>query len=147
MVCPIPHRFWIKLRSALLGFKRRHSTGSTWKVMGISLNISRAVKTGLSTLEIPYMDPGLPLNAGTSAGLEFVLLWASNPFTMRPCELPKNGNVCLLLILGQVKCLLKFLSLFIESRNIKSDQVNLWLHCFKLVLERKMLPLVPLQWS
>lgn len=41
--------------------------------MDISLNISTAVKTGLSSLEIPQADPGSPLSAGMSADLDFAL--------------------------------------------------------------------------
>lgn len=156
IVCPIQHLFWFNLRSVLLGFNRKYSTTiamGTWKAMNFSLNISRAMKTGLSTMEIPCMDPGSPLNAGTSAGLDFVLLWASKPYTTQPLQpLPhvgcqKKRNMCWSLILGWVKWLLKCLSLFTDSRNFKSYQVNPWLHSFSLELEGKILPLLPLRKS
>lgn len=151
-------------RSVQLGFKRKHSiatTLSTWKVMDISLNMSTAVKTGLSTLEIPHADPGSPLGAGMSADLDFALccsgpgwFWkfsklfytASNPQTRTPRELPKKGGVHLLLILGWVKCLLKCQSLSIDFRDIQGDHVNLWFHIYSFKLTQvQMLPLLPLQ--
>lgn len=59
-----------------MGFKRKHSLVlmlSAWKVMDISLNISTAVKTGLSTLEIPHVESDSPLSAGISADWDFSL--------------------------------------------------------------------------
>lgn len=123
MVCPIQHLFWVKLWSVLLEFKRKHSTAtsvSTWKVMDIPLNISRVVKTGLSTLEIPCMDPGSSLKAGTPM-LVWTLCCSGPPVPTLwdnvGCQ--NKNNVCQFLIFRWVKCLLNHLALFIDSRNIK----------------------------
>lgn len=59
-----------------MGLKRKHSlviTLRAWKVMDISLEISTAVKTGLSTLEIPHVEFDSLLSAGISAGWDFSL--------------------------------------------------------------------------